>query len=233
MKLKVVRRTPPDTYTIVGEDTQRPIAAGVVNTFNTRIPVAGGELLGLWVDGSGPCTFETGNPADIVELRFGNWPEPAVGQNFPVDTTIDKQRVNVSATVEPDCDKDGFGDETQDPDTTSCNPDRTLTLDTNKGKVEKGFKVLLSGQIDAPQNEAACEPNQTIELQRKGKNAPDSAFKTFRTLQTDGTGNFDRKVTVRKTRVYRAAVQETAACDGEVSNTKKVRVQSKNPAQEA
>jgi hypothetical protein len=111
--------------------------------------------------------------------------------------------------------------------------DRTLTLDSNKGKVEKGRKVRLTGQIDAPLNEAACEPNQAVELQRKKKTAPDTAFSTFRTVQTDEAGNFAQKVRVKKTRVYRAVVQESASCDEELSNTQKVRVQKKKAAHEA
>jgi subtilisin-like proprotein convertase family protein len=111
--------------------------------------------------------------------------------------------------------------------------DRTLTLDTNKGKVEKGRKVRLTGQIDAPGNEAACEPNQTVELQRKPKKAPDTAFSTFDSVQTDATGNFSDKVKVKKTRIYRAQVRETEACDDELSNTQKVRVQKPKAAKEA
>jgi hypothetical protein len=233
MKLKVVRKAPPNTYTIVGEDTQRTISPGVLNTFNARIPVAGGELLALWVVGSGPSTFDTGNPGDIVEFGLGNLPEPPVGQNFLMDANANNSRVNVSANVEPDCDRDGFGDETQDPDTRSCNPDRSLILDTNKGKVEKGRRVVVSGQIDAALNEAECESNQTVELERKGKDDPNSAFKTFRTVHSEATGNFDTRVTLRETRIFRAVARETAACDREVSNTKKVRVQSKHAAQEA
>jgi hypothetical protein len=111
--------------------------------------------------------------------------------------------------------------------------DRTLTLDSNKGKTEKGRKVTLSGQIDAPTNEAGCEPNQTIELQRKKKAAPDTAFTTFASVQTDATGNFSDKVKVKKTRIYRAQVSETEACDDELSNTQKVRVQKPKAAKEA
>jgi hypothetical protein len=111
--------------------------------------------------------------------------------------------------------------------------DRTLTLDANKGKVEKGRKVRLSGQIDAPTNEAGCEPNQTVELQRKAKKQPDTAFSTFDSVQTDATGNFADKVKVKKTYIYRAQVEETEACDGELSNTQKVRVQKPSAAKEA
>jgi hypothetical protein len=111
--------------------------------------------------------------------------------------------------------------------------DRTLTLDANKGKVEKERKVRLSGQIDAPQNEAGCEPNQTAELQRKKKKQPDTAFSSFDQVQSDANGNFADKVKVKKTFIYRAQVQETEACDDELSNTQKVRVQKPKAAKEA
>jgi len=110
--------------------------------------------------------------------------------------------------------------------------DGTLTIDANKGKVEKGRKVTLNGQYDTPSNES-CEPGRTVEIQRKKKGAPDSAFTTFATLQTDNAGNYEIRKRVRKTRVYRAFVQETGACDDELSNTQKVRVQKPRPAQEA
>lgn len=110
--------------------------------------------------------------------------------------------------------------------------DGTLTIDANKGKVEKGRKVTLSGQYDVPTNEA-CEPSRTVELQRRKKSEPETAFETFETVQTNGVGNFSTREKVRKTYVYRAVVQETDTCDDESSNSQKVRVQKKKAAQEA
>jgi hypothetical protein len=110
--------------------------------------------------------------------------------------------------------------------------DGTLTIDANKGKVEKGRKVTLSGQYDTPTNEA-CEPNRQIQIQRRLKSQPDSAFATFETVQTDAAGNYTLKTKVKKTRFYRAVVTETDACDDETSNSQKVRVQKKKAAQEA
>jgi hypothetical protein len=110
--------------------------------------------------------------------------------------------------------------------------DGTLTIDANKGKVEKGRKVALTGQLDVAANES-CEPNRQIQIQRRKKSQPDSAFATFETVQTDATGNFSLRTKVNKTRFYRAVVSETEACDDETSNTQKVRVQKKKAAQEA
>jgi hypothetical protein len=110
--------------------------------------------------------------------------------------------------------------------------DGTLTIDANKGKVEKGRKVTLTGQLDVPSNES-CEPGRAIQIQRRLKSEDDSKFQTFETVQTDATGNYSHRVKVKKTYFYRAVVAETEACDDETSNSVKVRVQKKEAAQEA
>jgi hypothetical protein len=110
--------------------------------------------------------------------------------------------------------------------------DGTLTIDANKGKVEKGRKVTLSGQLDVATNES-CEPGRQVQIQRRLKSEDDSKFATFISVQTDATGNYSTKVKVKKTYFHRAVVSETEACDDEISNSQKVRVQKKKAAQEA
>jgi hypothetical protein len=109
--------------------------------------------------------------------------------------------------------------------------DGTLTIDANKGKVEKGRKVTLTGQLDA--SNESCEQNRQIQLQRRLKSEDDSKFATFTTVQTDPAGNYSTKVKVTKTYFYRAVVTEIQVCDDETSNSQKVRVQKKKAAQEA
>jgi len=110
--------------------------------------------------------------------------------------------------------------------------DGTLTIDANKGKVEKGRKVTLTGQLDVPSNES-CEPGRQIQIQRRLKSEDDSKFQTFETVTTDAAGNYTLKVKVKKTYFYRAVVAETEACDDETSSSQKVRAQKKKAAQEA
>jgi hypothetical protein len=110
--------------------------------------------------------------------------------------------------------------------------DGTLTIDANKGKVEKGRKVTLSGQLDVAANES-CEPGRQIQIQRRLKSEDDSKFATFETVTTDATGNYSTKEKVKKTYFYRAVVAENESCDDETSNSQKVRVQKKKAAQEA
>jgi len=103
--------------------------------------------------------------------------------------------------------------------------DRTLTLDTNKSKVRKGKKVRFSGQLNASGNEAACEPGQTVELQRKKPSQ--STYVTFEQVQTDAAGNFSTKEKVKKTFEYHAEVTESANCNAAASDTEKVKVRKK------
>jgi hypothetical protein len=122
--------------------------------------------------------------------------------------------------VEPDCDNDGVGDETQDASLGSCHP-RTISLDANKNKVKKGRKVRLSGQIAETRQAGACAANQAVELQRK--KPKQTQFTTVEQLQTDAAGIFSAKKKVKKTFEYRAQIAETATCAAQTSNTEKVK----------
>jgi RTX calcium-binding nonapeptide repeat (4 copies) len=127
LKLKVVRETAPMNYLILATDLQRPIAANMLNTFPIHIPVSGGELLALWLDaGSHPACYD-GATGDIRTFRAGSWPEPNVGDTFVTNSPFDGKRTNVAALLEPDCDKDGLGDETEDTNLSSCTPSTTPT----------------------------------------------------------------------------------------------------------
>jgi hypothetical protein len=92
--------------------------------------------------------------------------------------------------------------------------------------VKKGRKVLISGHLDAPGNEAACESGQPVELQRR---KPDqTVFTTLAQLQTTPTGNFSAKEKVRKTYEYRAEVTESMECNAALSNAEKVKIKKKS-----
>jgi hypothetical protein len=231
LKLKLVRREGTSTsYTVVGQAESHPIAQGTLNTFPAQIPVTGGELLALFVPAASISddrfsTFATG---DL--LRFSPpVPEPGIGQSFDANSQTVGARSNVSAVVEPDCDGDGLGDESQDPQLAlgeGCGKgNRAVTLDTNKSKVKKGRKVLLSGRLIATTGQGECLFGQTVELQRKKPSQED--FTTFTQVQSDGQGNFSLKQKVKKTYEFRVQVPETTSCLRGVSETEKVKVKKK------
>jgi hypothetical protein len=176
----------------------------------------------------GVCLKIMSGPGD--EVRYNTTAtDPPDGSTQTLSNLLPQYRVLVAASVEPDCDSDGFGDETQDPELPlgeECGKgNRTLTLDANKNKVKKGKKVLLSGQLDAPGSEASCESSLAVELQRK--KPTQTAFTTLEQLGTDAAGNFSTKEKVKKTFEFRAQVAETATCGAQVSNTEKVKVKKK------
>jgi RTX calcium-binding nonapeptide repeat (4 copies) len=104
-------------FLLVGRSDLESFTAGIVNRFATRLPVSGGEILGL--RGENAASTYDGMAGDNVFELSGGDPAPgetrgAVGAPNPVTL------VNVSAVLEPDCDKDGLGDETQDTDLSGC-----------------------------------------------------------------------------------------------------------------
>lgn len=102
------------TYVLVGESSPASIFSGSPNTFPTRIPVHAGDRLGLTTVGgtiNETLFCSTTNTGDVMGTAAS-----AASLNsmlaFPTETP--KAQVPVVATVEPDVDGDGFGDETQD-----------------------------------------------------------------------------------------------------------------------
>jgi hypothetical protein len=228
VRLKVARHAGGDDFTIVGESDYQAIPdLDVLNTYLVRIPIQAGDVIGLYA--APASVFYCARTATGYVVHQGPF-----GEDVPLGpptafSSIGNQQLGVSAQLEPDCDSDGLGDETQDseiPLSEACGKgNRTLILDANKNKVKKGRRVEFTAQLDAPGNEAACESGQTIELQRKKPSQ--ATFTTIEQLQTDATGNFTAKKKVKKTFEYRAQVPETATCAAQVSNTARVKVKKK------
>ncbi len=97
--------------------------SGTVYSFTTRVPVNGGERIGLYAQDKppGPESFNWGCAVlnasgkadrdiwgDLSAAVIGAPPAPATHGEFL------SQRVPVEATLEADADNDNFGDETQD-----------------------------------------------------------------------------------------------------------------------
>jgi hypothetical protein len=224
VQLRIMRQVSTAPVTYVGAGTSAPQAVGSMPTgileFPTALPIQAGDYIGLEAD-----TFQTAANQPGVAYDDVRPPPPDGGPPSAVLVTRDDE-VLLNADVEPDCDNDGSGDETQDPNVFGgdCPPrGRTLTLDANKNK---GKKVTLSGQLTEVLRQGECQTTQTVELQRKKPSQ--SGFTTVEQLQTDAAGNFTAKKKVKKTFEYRAQVLETATCAGQTSNTEKVKVKKKD-----
>jgi hypothetical protein len=221
--LQVTRPGNSTTRTSVATSATVTPPVGATTTFETQLPAQAGDALALG--------FPDGTSIRAVAVTVGPsliaWTPRLQDGEAPRASFLDEtdRELLINADVEADCDGDGFGDETQDANTSSCHP-RALTLDANKSKVKKGKKVRLSGQVlEASQAGAACVANQAVELQRKKPSQ--TTFTTVEQLQTDAAGSFSTKEKVKKTFEYRAQVAETAICGNGLSNTEKVKAKKK------
>jgi hypothetical protein len=112
MTMKVFRHVTGTTYRVIGHDGPRPMTASVINTFSGfSIPVQAGDVLGASAGAGLPaCIFDaTGDAVWLDPLRQ----DLADGGQAAFQPQANN-RLNLIAVVEPDADRDGFGDETQD-----------------------------------------------------------------------------------------------------------------------
>ena len=120
LKMKIWRQVTGLTYMVVGHDGPRPLSGGALNTFQTSIPVQPGDVLGINSQNAGAvsnaCLFSA--PGDPGPL--GNFGDTADGAQTTFITNANNFRVNATALLEPDCDNDGLGDETQDTNLSTC-----------------------------------------------------------------------------------------------------------------
>jgi hypothetical protein len=118
LRFKVVRPLGGNSFALVGDSPVTPQPGNGLNTFPIRITVQGGDVIGFFFETSYLCATATGSAADIVHTVSGDVPSGATIYPFS-DAGV---RLNIAARLEGDCDSDGFGDETQDPDLSSCAP---------------------------------------------------------------------------------------------------------------
>jgi hypothetical protein len=119
LKLKAARPAGGDQYRIVGESPPKNPTASMLNTFtDVQIPVQAGDVIGYY---SGTQVGFCGRSGTGYFFTFRNGDQPP-GTTEPYGAEDSDFQINFSALLEPDCDSDGFGDETQDSDTASCTP---------------------------------------------------------------------------------------------------------------
>jgi hypothetical protein len=146
-KVKVLRPVPgaPNTFTAVGESTLQPILGGA-NSFDTRIPVLAGDRIGAFSPISTIWCMATGSPVNVMGEVSGDVAIGASAMFAPAaEPEAQESLVAMSAVVEPDVDRDGFGDETQDAcpqSATTQAPCPVVSLSTSK-QVQKGSVTII------------------------------------------------------------------------------------------
>ena len=146
LRLKVFRKTAPNSYLTVGHSDFETLATAGVNTFATRVEVQGGDILGFRITAAPISCDRSGSTGDLAVASGPLQPDPAVGSSVSFGE-VGAFLLNLAAKVEPDADHDGFGDETQD----QCPTNGTTQgpCPVTKKKCKKHKKKHKSGAVIA------------------------------------------------------------------------------------
>jgi hypothetical protein len=127
MKFKIARPTGnPDEFTMIGESGLVTPGANQLNSYFVQVPVKPGDLIGLYTSTSGSCARTSGSSR--IHYFLGDVVPPST-ETF---TKGAPYLLDLSATLEPDCDNDGLPDQTGD--TNLSSPGCPPKLTTCKGK---------------------------------------------------------------------------------------------------
>jgi hypothetical protein len=99
--------------TITGQSNIVAPVASTVNTYQAQIPVTAGDKIGEFT--TTDCSRQD---PEYTDHFFEDDVQPGTTELFSQET----YQQDISAVLEKDCDRDGLGDETQDPDISSCTP---------------------------------------------------------------------------------------------------------------
>jgi hypothetical protein len=116
LKFKVARPAGGSDFTVIGESPVVVPTASSLNSYDIRISVQAGDVIGLYTDVQG--AIDRPDPA-FREFLFQGDVVPPNRETFDGPFQF---KMDVSANLEPDCDNDGFGDETQDQNLSACAP---------------------------------------------------------------------------------------------------------------
>jgi hypothetical protein len=179
LKFKVARPAGGNSFTIIGEEGPQTPVAGMLNIYPTRIPVQAGDLIGLTRVVSGSAHFLRGAPSYAFHVTGGD-PPPGTTATFSPGGNA---QLDISASLEPDADNDGFGDETQDAcpglggAANGCPPNTAIT----KGPKDKTRKRTATFEFAATGALAARQGAPTFQCKLdSGPFEPCTSPKTYR-----------------------------------------------------
>jgi hypothetical protein len=192
-KLKIFRATAnPDQFLVVGQSAFQPITASSVNgPFPVRIPVEAGDYVSIRTGSNGgPCLSQTAIEADVSRVTQGEPDTPTGSTTFFVGTNT-QQRANVAATLEPDGDRDGWGDETQDrcvgvPGPIEGCPDNNFQV-AGAVALKNGF-ARLTVNVPGPGTVTAQQASSQAAASKKKKRKKGGALIRPATAQAGGAG---------------------------------------------
>ena len=197
----------PNAPTLVptAESTPQTVTASAAPSYPARVPVSGGELLGLRLGNSADppaCAVQTMDAAD--KAAFVQPPSQFTGQPESYGPG-GKDRLSIAAVVEPDVDGDGFGDETQDGCTTSASrqddcvdPTANLLKKPKRRTESHKAKFAFSSSEQGSRFECALDRFAFKSCHSpKGLRGLDAGKHVFSVLAIDANGNESKPVAFR------------------------------------
>ena len=139
--LRIVRRPDPLLTTSTSAGTGPTVTPGAnqTSTFDVRLPILAGDAVGV---DNGGLSAESPTPGATSVL----WDPPLIDNAPPraPNGTGNGFQLLVNADIELDCDNDGFGDETQDTNLSTCAPG-TIPPPAKGGPTCKGKPATIVG----------------------------------------------------------------------------------------
>ena len=136
-QLRVVHSAGGGQYIGVGTSSPEIPAGAGPSTFSTSLPISAGDMIGINVPSG--VTWN-GHSAPVIGAGFVSV-QPTLTDSPPPQTpnfTVNDAEEGVNADVEPDCDKDGLGDESQDTNLPAeCKPPAPQPVQPVKKKCKK------------------------------------------------------------------------------------------------
>ena len=139
-QLRVVHSAGGGQYIGVGASSPEIPAGAGPSQFSTSLPISTGDMIGINVPSG--VTWN-GHSAPVIGAGFVSV-QPTLTDSSPPQTpnfTVTDAEEGVNADVEPDCDKDGLGDESQDTNLpAACKPPAQPVQPVKKKKCKKKHK---------------------------------------------------------------------------------------------
>ncbi|QIG45179.1 hypothetical protein G5V58_22590 [Nocardioides anomalus] len=142
------------TRSVAAKSPVFPVTVNAVNTFATRLPIAAGQSLALGFTAVNmACALQVA-PTDSTQVDTAF--DPDTSATFTPAGTLSPAtpRPNISAVLEPDVDRDGYGDTTQDAcpqsalSQVACPvPDTTITKKPKRTRANAKVKVKFTSTV--------------------------------------------------------------------------------------
>jgi hypothetical protein len=204
-----------DQFTVVGgANLTFTTTAPALQSAPARIPVKAGDRLGGYAPNNIQFSYHAATGGGIAGVPLSI--APADGETFATTTGANGVGLSVSATLEPDADADGYGDDTQDSCPTlaqihagACTTDLQITAKASPATIVQGQSTAIVATVTNAGAQPASATTATVSVP--------AGLELLATSATDGLGDIpagaSRKVyvLVRGTDAGTASVSIAAA----------------------